>query len=206
MKVAGRPFLDHQLALVRAWGVRRVVVCAGHLGGQIEDHLRGRAAAGLEVECVHDGPRLLGTAGALRRRRSGSVRSFWVLYGDSYLDRRARPRGPARGPRRRPGAKACYGVRPRNRGAATCSTMTGAWSRTTRSAGARICVTSTGASPCSARARSSAFPWARGKTSADLFALLARRGLLAAHAVSQRFFEIGSPAGLAETRLRLEGR
>jgi len=64
--VAGRPFIDHQLALLRRGGIRRVVLCLGHFGSQVEEHLARYPGHGLDIHFSHDGPRLLGTGGALR--------------------------------------------------------------------------------------------------------------------------------------------
>src|SRR5579871_1802682 len=86
VEVAGRPFIDHQLALLRGNGIRRVVLCLGYLGEQIERHLGDGAAHGLELQYSHDGDRLLGTGGALRRALPLLGEVFWVLYGDSYMD------------------------------------------------------------------------------------------------------------------------
>src|SRR5437764_9449211 len=66
VEVAGRPFVDHQLALLARNSVRRVVLCLGHLGEQVERHV-GSARYGVQVQYSHDGDRLLGTGGALRR-------------------------------------------------------------------------------------------------------------------------------------------
>jgi NDP-sugar pyrophosphorylase family protein len=85
VEVAGRPFIDHQLDLLRDNGIRRVVLCLGHLGEQIERHL-GSTARGMELRYSFDGPTLLGTGGALRRALPQLGEVFWVLYGDSYLD------------------------------------------------------------------------------------------------------------------------
>jgi len=84
--VGGRPFIDHQLALLRENGIRRVVLCLGHLGEQVEAHLRDGSALGMELRYSYDGDRLLGTGGALRRALPLLGEVFWVLYGDSYLD------------------------------------------------------------------------------------------------------------------------
>ena len=65
--VSGRPFVDHQLALLQRRGLRRVVFCVGHLGEQIVAHVGDGARFGMRVEYTFDGPRLLGTGGALRR-------------------------------------------------------------------------------------------------------------------------------------------
>jgi NDP-sugar pyrophosphorylase family protein len=84
--IAGRPFIEHQLELLRRNGVRRVVLCVGHRGEQIEARLGDGASLGLDLAYSHDGPRLLGTGGALRRAAELLGHTFWVLYGDSYMD------------------------------------------------------------------------------------------------------------------------
>lgn len=84
LDVNGEPFLVHQLRLLRANGVGRVVLCVGHLGEQIAETI-GDRAFGIEVTYAFDGPTLLGTAGALRRALPQLPDQFLVLYGDSYL-------------------------------------------------------------------------------------------------------------------------
>src|SRR5262245_2235006 len=67
VEVAGRPFIDHQLDLLAGRGVRTVVLCLGYLGEQVEAHVGSGRRFGLAVRYSHDGERLLGTGGALRR-------------------------------------------------------------------------------------------------------------------------------------------
>jgi len=86
VEVAGRPFIDHQLSLLHRNGMRRVVICVGHLGKLIEAYLGDGADRGFEISYAYDGDRLLGTAGALRRALALLGDTFWVLYGDSYMD------------------------------------------------------------------------------------------------------------------------
>ena len=83
--VAGRPFIFHQLELLRSQGVRRVVACVGHLGEQIESAVGDGRQFGLDVQYSFDGSRLLGTGGALKRAMPLLGADFFVLYGDSYL-------------------------------------------------------------------------------------------------------------------------
>jgi NDP-sugar pyrophosphorylase family protein len=83
--VNGEPFIAHQLRLLQSHGVTHVVICAGHLGHMVESFVGGGARFNLRVDFAFDGPRLLGTAGALRRARDKLGPSFFVLYGDSYL-------------------------------------------------------------------------------------------------------------------------
>lgn len=85
VEVAGEPFFHHQLTLLKAAGLRRVVVCAGHLGEMIVDRFGDGSDIGIEITYSFDGPKLLGTGGALRQALPLLGESFLVLYGDSYL-------------------------------------------------------------------------------------------------------------------------
>ena len=83
--VAGQPFLFHQLQLLYAQGVRQAVICLGHLGEQVVQAVGRGSAFGLEIQYSFDGPALVGTAGAIRRALPLMPDQFFVLYGDSYL-------------------------------------------------------------------------------------------------------------------------
>ncbi len=85
LDVNGEPFIAHQLRLLRANGVRRAVLCVGHLGEMIRDVLKDGDAYGVEVDYSFDGGSLLGTAGAVKNALSKLGDAFFVLYGDSYL-------------------------------------------------------------------------------------------------------------------------
>ncbi|MEO6785209.1 MAG: nucleotidyltransferase family protein [Chthoniobacteraceae bacterium] len=82
--VAGEPFLAHQLRLLHSHGIRRAVLCVGYLGEMIERDF-GTSAFGVELKYSFDGPVLLGTGGALRLALPLLGDAFFVLYGDSYL-------------------------------------------------------------------------------------------------------------------------
>jgi NDP-sugar pyrophosphorylase family protein len=88
--VAGRPFLAHQLELLHARGIRHAVLCIGHLGEMIQREF-GREAFGVKLDYSFDGPNLLGTGGALKRALPLLGDEFFVLYGDSYLPVEYRP-------------------------------------------------------------------------------------------------------------------
>ena len=66
LEVNGEPFALHQLRLLHAKGIRRVVLCVGHLGALVERAIGDGDALGLQVDYSFDGPSLLGTAGAIR--------------------------------------------------------------------------------------------------------------------------------------------
>jgi NDP-sugar pyrophosphorylase family protein len=83
--VAGRPFLDHQIELLREHGVDDVVLCVGHLADVIRDHVGDGRRLGIRVRVSDEGDRLLGTAGALKWAEPLLAERFLVLFGDSYL-------------------------------------------------------------------------------------------------------------------------
>jgi N-acetyl-alpha-D-muramate 1-phosphate uridylyltransferase len=85
LPVAGRPFACWLLEALAAAGFAQAVLCIGHLGEAIRAELGDGARFGLELRYSEDGPRLLGTAGALRRAAGLLSASFLVTYGDSYL-------------------------------------------------------------------------------------------------------------------------
>jgi NDP-sugar pyrophosphorylase family protein len=82
--VAGRPFLAHQLEMLQARGIRRAVLCIGYLGEMIQRDF-GDEAFGVKLDYSFDGPKLLGTGGAIKRALPLLGEEFFVLYGDSYL-------------------------------------------------------------------------------------------------------------------------
>ena len=92
--VAGRPFLAHQLELLHARGIRRVVLCIGFLGEMIQREF-GAESCGIKLDYSFDTPprregatasaKLLGTGGAIKRALPLLGPEFFILYGDSYL-------------------------------------------------------------------------------------------------------------------------
>jgi NDP-sugar pyrophosphorylase family protein len=87
MPVGGRPFADYQLEWLAGNGVTDVVYCIGHGGSQIRDHLADGSDFGLRIKYVDEGDQLRGTGGALRLAYDERVlhNNFFVLYGDSLL-------------------------------------------------------------------------------------------------------------------------
>lgn len=86
VEVAGEPFLAHQLRLAHRQGFRRIVLLIGHLGEQIKAFAGDGSAFGLSVAYAHDGEIRRGTGGALRAARYYFDEHVFVTYGDSYLN------------------------------------------------------------------------------------------------------------------------
>ena len=83
--VAGRPFILWQLEYLRDQGVSRVVLCTGYRSTQIEQIVGDGSQFGVAVEYSDDGTTLLGTGGALGQALPLLGSEFFVLYGDSFL-------------------------------------------------------------------------------------------------------------------------
>jgi NDP-sugar pyrophosphorylase family protein len=85
VEVAGEPFFSHQIRLLKASGLSYFVLCVGHLGEMIVDRYGDGSRWGVKIDYVFDGPKLLGTGGALIQALPKLGENFYVLYGDSYL-------------------------------------------------------------------------------------------------------------------------
>lgn len=85
VEVAGEPFIYHQLQALRDQGIRRVTLCIGYRGEMIQEVIGDGSRFGLAVSYVSDWPNLLGTGGAIKQALPLLDTDFFILYGDSYL-------------------------------------------------------------------------------------------------------------------------
>jgi NDP-sugar pyrophosphorylase family protein len=205
VEVAGQPFVAHQLALLRQNGIRRAVLCLGHLGEQVEAYLGDGAAHGMELAYSYDGARLLGTAGALRRAEGLLGELFWVMYGDSYVQLDW-------------GAALAEFERRGGLGLMTVLQNDDRWDRSNVLFHGGRLVRYDKARPTAEmrhidcgvailrRRALERVPPGQPYGLADLYRALVEEGLMMGYEVTRRFYEIGSPAGLEETRAFLEGR
>lgn len=207
--VAGRPFASWQLDWLAGAGVTSVVYCVGYLGEQVRDHVGDGRPWGLEVSYVDEGRDLRGTAGALRLAHDEGVLAerFLVLYGDSWLQVDPAAVHTAAAASGLPALMTVY----ENRGLFDASNV--------EYADGRVVRYEKGLDPTPPEMR-----WIDYGLSvlerdvvadrvppgvvADLAALchdLSLQGLLAGLEVADRFYEIGSPEGLAELEELLTG-
>ncbi|MDD2762711.1 MAG: nucleotidyltransferase family protein [Opitutaceae bacterium] len=197
IEVAGEPFLSHQLRLLKKAGLRRVVLCVGHLGEMIVARYGDGAPWGMRLEYSFDGPRLLGTGGALIRALPQLGEAFYVLYGDSYLPIDYLDVGRAFLQSGQPGLMTVY----ENHGRYDTSNVWFADGRIKiydkKNPAPQMHHIDYGLGLLQARALDG---WPRNEV-VDLAAVYGRlvaAGALAGYEVKQRFYEIGSPAGLHE--------
>lgn len=85
VEVAGEPFFSHQIRLLKSQGLTRVVLCVGYLGEKIVEEYGDGSKWGMQLDYSFDGEKLMGTGGALIRALPKLGEAFYVLYGDSYL-------------------------------------------------------------------------------------------------------------------------
>ena len=205
LSVAGRPFIFHQLDLLKGAGFDRVVLCVGHLAEQIEAAVGDGRAWGLAIQYSFDGPDLLGTGGCIRQALPLLGAEFFVAYGDSY------------GPCSFADIEAAY------RAAAQPALMTvlrndGRWDKSNvlfikgqlieydkRSQRLDMKHIDFGVSIL-CRDVFGSYGGSKAFDLADVYRALSLTGRLAAFEVSTRFYEIGSFSGLGETEAYLTGR
>ena len=204
LEVAGEPFFSHQLRLLRNSGLRRIVVCAAHLGEMIVARYGDGATWGVKIDYSFDGPRLLGTGGALIKALPLLGETFYVLYGDSYLPIDYQAVGRAFLASGKLGLMTVY----ENRGRFDASNVwfgdgrIKAYDKRARSP--QMHHIDYGLGVLQARALEG---WPRGQTVdlADIYGKLVSEDRLAGYEVRERFYEIGSPEGLKELDARLRG-
>jgi NDP-sugar pyrophosphorylase family protein len=223
LPVAGKPFLAHQLELLQSRGIRRAVLCIGHLGEMIQREFGNGSAFGVQLDysfdssrhsdlprqseaemgAKADGPKLLGTGGAIKRALPLLGDEFFVLYGDSYLPVEYQPIAEFF---RRSGKLGCMTVY-RNEGRYDTSNVVfrageiAVYDKKNRSPEMRHI--DYGLSLFKASVFES-YSAGQPFDLAEVMGKLVREKQLAGYEVRERFYEIGSPAGLAELEILLK--
>jgi NDP-sugar pyrophosphorylase family protein len=198
IEVEGRPFLWHQLELLKRQGVRQVVLALGYLGESIQQRFGDGSEMGVSLKYSFDGAIPLGTGGAIRKALALLTERFFVLYGDSYLTCDYRSVQEAFEFHGLPGLMTVY----RNEDYFDRSNVEYngkqilRYDKKDRTASMRHIDYGLGAF------NRSAFASIRPGEAcdlADVYQALLGSGELAALEVQERFYEIGSPEGLRET-------
>ncbi|MFP5228629.1 MAG: sugar phosphate nucleotidyltransferase [Acidobacteriota bacterium] len=199
IQIAGEPFLAHQLRLIRAGGIHEVVLCCGFLGDQIEDFAGDGSQFGLSISYSHDGQRPLGTGGALLKALPLLGQRFLVMYGDSWLTEPIEPVWRAFLDSGKPALMTVF--RNQNRwGASNVEFRKGTVVRYDKRHPApamRHIDYGLDALDASVLSHWTVPVFDLG----DVWTGLARYSLLAGYETSDRFYEIGSLAGIRETEL-----
>jgi NDP-sugar pyrophosphorylase family protein len=202
LPVCGRPFAYYQLHWLASQGVDDVVYCIGHQGRMIRDYWLSEPPPVHSIRYVDEGEKLRGTGGALGlASREGVLdESFLVIYGDSFLPVEFPPIWRAFQAGERPGLM-------------TVLRNEGRWDRSNVIyENGRLVLYDKQADP-----RMQHIDYGLSAFRRELFAHmpevfdlakllhdLSLQGRLAGFEVTQRFYEIGSPAGLHDLEQYLE--
>ena len=203
--VAGKPFLAHQLELLHARGIRRAVLCIGYLGEMIQREFGDGKAYGVRLDYSFDGPKLLGTGGAIKRALPLLGGEFFVLYGDSYLPVAYRPIADFFRRSGKLGLMTVY----RNEGRYDTSNVVfhdgeiAVYDKKNRPPEMRHI--DYGLSLFKASVFES-YSTNRPFDLAEVMGRLVREKQLAGYEIRERFYEMGSPAGLAELESLLQSK
>jgi len=198
LEVAGEPFLAHQLRLFARQGIANVKLLVGYRWEQIRAFAGDGSRFGVRVDYIVDGPKLFGTGGAVRRALDRLGPEFLVTYGDAWLDT---PYGAVVEAFRASGLPAMMCVfRNENRWDMSNVVFENGvirlYSKTRRLSEMRHIDWGLGMLKAAVLAtRPIDEPW----DLSELYEELSVAGRLAGYEVAQRFYEIGSLAGLAET-------
>ena len=201
--VAGKPFLAHQLDLLQSRGIRRAVLCIGYLGEMIQREFGNGSTYGIRLDYSFDGPKPLGTGGAIKRALPLLGDEFFVLYGDSYLPVEYRPIAEFF---RQSGKLGCMTVY-RNEGRYDTSNVVfrddeiAVYDKKNRPPEMRHI--DYGLSLFKAAVFNS-YSADEPFDLAEVMSKLVRQKQLAGFEVRERFYEIGSPAGLSELETLLK--
>ena len=200
--VAGKPFIAHQFHLLSQYGLTDIVLCTGHLGDQIEEVVGDGSRYDVRVRYSPDSPHPLGTGGALRHALPLLGDAFLVLYGDSYLEcdyaavERAFLAGTA------PALLTVYRNENRwDRSNVCCiDGRITHYSKTHQTPDMRHIDYGLAAMRAEAL---QPYPDGTPLDLANVYEHLVKRDALAAYEVTTRFYEVGTPSGLAGTREHL---
>ncbi|MGA2801886.1 MAG: nucleotidyltransferase family protein [Verrucomicrobiota bacterium] len=205
ISVAGKPFLAHQLEWLRSRGLRHVVLCVGYLGEMIQRDFGDGSQFGVRLDYSFDGPKLLGTGGAIKHALPLLGEEFFILYGDSYLPIEYHPVAEFF---QRSGKLGCMTVY-RNEGRHDTSNVIFRNGQITvydkKNRTPEMQHIDYGLSLF----RNTAFglfPAGKPFDLAEVMGKLVREKQLAGYEVHERFYEIGSPAGLAELETLLKSK
>lgn len=202
IEVAGEPFICHQLEYLRKQGIKSVVLCIGFLGEMIQEAVGNGSRWGMQVSYSQDSPALLGTGGALRQALPLLGEHFFILYGDSYL------------PINFPAVQKTY-ITSGKKGLMTVLRNQNCWDKSNVEfeSGQIIEYSKTAIRPqmhyidyglgLLQRAALQAYPAGQAFDLSEFYNHLSLTGELVGYEVFERFYEIGSHQGIADTQAYL---
>jgi len=85
IKVGGKPVIEHQVLLLREYGIKEIWILSGFLGDKIKEYFQNGKKLDVNIHYCKE-KKLLGTAGALLQLENEIKEDFLVFSGDVMLN------------------------------------------------------------------------------------------------------------------------
>ena len=196
--VCGRPFLDWLLSWLAKTGVAEVILLIGYLGEKTRAFVGDGRQWGLAVRYSVE-PTPLGTGGALKHASNSLPDRFLLLYGDSYLPIDYADVSRTFNASDADAMMVLYADRSGSTAVNANATIdAGGCVREFRKGDASGMTHIDAGAVALNRSVLSRLPDGSSSLETELYPVLAAEGRLMAYRTDQRFYDMGTPAGLAE--------
>lgn len=85
VSIDGKPLLEHQINLLRKYGINELIILTGYLSNKIEEYFKDGTAWNIHIAYLKE-DKPLGTAGAIKQLEGQIKERFIVFYGDIMMD------------------------------------------------------------------------------------------------------------------------
>jgi histidinol-phosphate phosphatase family protein len=85
LTIGGVPILEHQIKLLKRYGIREIIILAGYRSEVIADYFKDGSKYGVTIKYFID-KEPLGTAGSIKEIQNSLEEPFIVLYGDVMIN------------------------------------------------------------------------------------------------------------------------
>ncbi|PIZ52017.1 D,D-heptose 1,7-bisphosphate phosphatase [Candidatus Woesearchaeota archaeon CG_4_10_14_0_2_um_filter_33_13] len=85
IQIGSKPILEHQINILKRYGISEIILITGHLSNVIEEYFKDGKEFGVNIEYYTE-TIPLGTTGGLKEIENKLVEDFLVLYGDIMFD------------------------------------------------------------------------------------------------------------------------
>ena len=86
LRIGGKPLLEHQILLLKRYGIKKIIIITHHFSNVIEEYFQSGEAWGVHISYFKE-PKPLGTAGSIKCVEDRlQDEDFLVLYGDLLMD------------------------------------------------------------------------------------------------------------------------
>jgi len=86
VEIEGKPFLEYQIENLKKQSIKDIVLCVGHFSEKIEEYFGNGEKFDVNIRYSCDKEKLLGAIGALKNAEHLLKDTFFIMYGDSYIN------------------------------------------------------------------------------------------------------------------------